>query len=65
MTNSEFSFPSLNLLVKSNYDILSVVTNPPKAIGRKKKNNGNNIILIWEDFGIDIIQQKDLSDVNL
>ena len=41
MTNSEFSFPSLNLLVKSNFDILSVVTNPPKAIGRKKKNISN------------------------
>ena len=64
MTNSEFSFPSLNLLVKSNYDILSVVTNPPKAIGRKKKNISNNIILKCEEFGIDIIKQKDLSDLN-
>ena len=64
MTNSEFSFPSLNLLVKSNYHILSVVTNPPKAIGRKKKNISNNIILKCEKFGIDIIKQKDLSDLN-
>ena len=64
MTNSEFSFPSLNLLVKSNYDILNVVTNPPKAIGRKKKNISNNIILKCEEFGIDIIKQKDLSDLN-
>ena len=64
MTNSEFSFPSLNLLVKSNYDILSVVTNPPKAIGRKKKNISNNIILKCEELEIDIIKQKDLSDLN-
>ena len=64
MTNSEFSFPSLNLLVKSNYDILNVVTNPPKAIGRKKKNISNNIILKCKEFGIDIIKQKDLSDLN-
>ncbi len=64
MTNSEFSFPSLNLLVKSNYDILSVVTNPPKAIGRKKKNISNNIILKCEELEIDIIKQKDLCDLN-
>ena len=38
MTNSEFSFPSLEILMKSDHNILSLVTNPPEEIGRKKKN---------------------------
>ena len=36
MTNSEFSFPSLEILMKSDHNILSLVTNPPEEIGVKE-----------------------------
>ena len=42
MTNSEFSFPSLEILMKSDHNILSLVTNPPEEIGRKKKYSSNS-----------------------
>ena len=52
MTNSDFSFHSLDILVKSNHKILSVVTNPPEEIGRQKKNTSNIITLKCEELGI-------------
>ncbi len=63
MTNSEFSFPSLDLLVKSNHNILGVVTNPPQKIGRKKKEFNNAITLKCEEIGIKAIEQQDINDV--
>ena len=63
MTNSEFSFPCLDLLIKSNHKILGVVTNPPKRIGRKNKQFNNTISLKCEEIGVDSIEQQDLNDV--
>ena len=64
MTNSEFSFPSLEILMKSDHNILSLVTNPPEDIGRKRKYSSNTIILKCEELGIDTIEQKDLNDIS-
>ncbi|MEC8838626.1 MAG: methionyl-tRNA formyltransferase [Candidatus Neomarinimicrobiota bacterium] len=64
MTNSEFSFPSLEILMKSDHNILSLVTNPPEEIGRKKKIISNTIILKCEELGIHTIKQKDLNDIS-
>ena len=64
MTNSEFSFPCLDLLVKSNHNILGVVTNPPQKIGRKKKELNNAITLKCEEIGVDSIEQQDLNDLD-
>ena len=64
MTNSEFSFPSLEILVKSDHNILSLVTNPPVEIGRKKKYISNTITLKCEELGINTIEQKDLNDIS-
>ena len=63
MTNSDFSFHCLDILVKSNHKILSVVTNPPEEIGRQKKNTNNIITLKCEELGINTIEQKDLNDI--
>ena len=63
MTNSEFSFPSLDLLVKSNHNILGVVTNPPQKIGREKKEFNNAITLKCEEIGINTIEQQDINDL--
>ena len=63
MTNSEFSFPCLDLLIKSNHKILGVVTNPPKRIGRKNKQFNNTISIKCEEIGVDSIEQQDLNDV--
>ena len=64
MTNSEFSFPCLDLLVKSNHNILGVVTNPPQKIGRKKKELNNAITIKCEEIGVDSIEQQDLNDLD-
>ena len=63
MTNSEFSFPCLDLLVKSNHKILGVVTNPPQRIGRKNKQFNNAISSKCEEIGVDSIEQQDLNDL--
>jgi methionyl-tRNA formyltransferase len=63
MTNSEFSFPCLDLLIKSNHKILGVVTNPPRRIGRKNKQFNNAISLKCEEIGVDSIEQQDLNDL--
>ena len=63
MTNSEFSFPCLDLLIKSNHKILGVVTNPPQRIGRKNKQFNNAISSKCEEIGVDSIEQQDLNDL--
>ena len=64
MTNSEFSFPSLELLVQSKYKILCLVTNPSKRIGRNKKITSNTVKLKCKELGIDLLEQQDLNDIN-
>ena len=63
MTNSDFSFPCLDLLIKSNHNILGVVTNPPQKMGRKKKQINNAITLKCDEIGVRTITQQDLNDV--
>ena len=63
MTNSDFSFPCLDLLIKSNHNILGLVTNPPQKMGRKKKQINNAITLKCDEIGVRTITQQDLNDV--
>ena len=63
MTNSDFSFPCLDLLIKSKHNILGVVTNPPQKMGRKKKQINNAITLKCDEIGVRTITQQDLNDV--
>ena len=37
MGNPEFSLPTLESIIKSNFDLVAVVSNPPKPMGRGKK----------------------------
>ena len=57
MTNSDFSFHSLDILVKSNHKILSVVTNPPEEIGRQKKNTSNIILMGFLKESLRVLQK--------
>ena len=37
MVNSQFSIPTLDTLNQSHHDLIGIVSNPPKPIGRGKQ----------------------------
>ena len=60
MGNPQFAVPSLRKLVKSDHDVLSVVTNPPKPAGRGKKLINSPVAVCAKELNLPIIEADDL-----
>ena len=61
MGNPAFAVPALEKLAASDYQIVAVVSNPPKKMGRGKKIRETAIAIKAKSMGLHVIQEKDLS----
>ena len=61
MGNPAFAVPALEQLAASDYQIVAVVSNPPKKMGRGKKIRETAIAIKAKSMGLHVIQEKDLS----
>lgn len=57
-----FAVPSLDILLKNNYNIAAVVTNPDKPAGRGQKLQESEIKTYAASHGLNIIQPDSLKD---
>ena len=60
MGNPAFAVPALEKLAASDYQIVAVVSNPPKKMGRGKKMRETAIAIKAKSMGLDVIQEQDL-----
>lgn len=65
MGNPEFAVSSLEQISNSNHQILYVVSNPPKKIGRGKKINETAVGIAAKAMEIPVLQPPKLNDINL
>ncbi len=61
MGNPAFAVPALEKLAASDYQIVAVVSNPPKKMGRGKKIRETAIAIKAKSMGLHVIQEKDLN----
>ena len=61
MGNPEFAVPSLKKLAASNHEILSVVTNPPKPVGRGRKLMQSPVAKCAEDLNLNVMEIDNLN----
>ena len=61
MGNPAFAVPSLEKLAALDYQIVAVVSNPPKKMGRGKKTRETAIAMKAKSMGLYVIQEKDLN----
>ena len=61
MGNPAFAVPSLEKLAALDYQIVAVVSNPPKKMGRGKKMRETAIAMKAKSMGLYVIQEKDLN----
>lgn len=64
MGNPEFAVPSLEQVSKSKHQILYVVSNPPKHIGRGKKIRETAVGISAKAIGIPLLQPPKLNEIN-
>ena len=64
MGNPEFAIPSLQEISKSKHQILYVISNPPKRIGRGKKIQETSVGISAKEIGIPVLQPPKLDDIN-
>src|SRR5690625_5289534 len=58
MGTPDFSVPILEALVQSEYDIVAVVTQPDKPVGRKRILTPSPVKSFAEENGIPVLQPK-------
>ena len=61
MGNPAFAVPALEQLAASDYQIVAVVSNPPKKMGRGKKIRETAIAIKAKSMGLHLIQEQDLN----
>ena len=54
MGTPEFAVPSLQAIINSNHEVVAVVTQPDKAVGRSKKLQSSPIKLFAEQHNIPV-----------
>jgi len=63
MGNPTFAVPSLQHIFKSSHEIIAVVSNPPKKIGRGKKIRETAVVLAAKAMEIPLLQPPKLNDI--
>ena len=62
MGTPEFAIPSLDILIKNNYDIIAVVTAPDEPKGRGYKISPPPVKIFALEHGLKVIQPENLKD---
>ncbi|MBN3490689.1 methionyl-tRNA formyltransferase [Acholeplasma equirhinis] len=60
MGTPEFSVPILEMLIKENYPVGLVVTQPDRVVGRKKELQKSPVKQLAESYGIEVFQPEKL-----
>ena len=58
----EFAIPSLQSLIKSNFEVVAVLTQPDRPKGRGRKLTAPQVKLFCEDHGIQVLQTHRITD---
>ncbi len=59
----DFAVPNLNKLIKSNYDIISVITQPDKKVGRKQEVVFSPVKKVALKHDIPLLQPKKIKEI--
>jgi methionyl-tRNA formyltransferase len=62
MGTPEFAVPSLEALVKHEFNVLAVVTQPDRPKGRGRKMSASPVKMIASEYSIEIMQPENISD---
>ncbi len=62
MGTPDFSVPVLRSLIEANYEIVAVVTQPDRPVGRKKKLTPPPVKVEAEKHGIDVLQPEKIRE---
>ena len=65
MGNPQFAIPTLNAIQKSDHDLIAIVSNPPKPIGRGRILHSTAVGQFAKDNLIHLIEPKNLNSENL
>tara|TARA_Y100000748_G_C15501944_1_gene490455 strand:- start:2735 stop:3646 length:912 start_codon:yes stop_codon:yes gene_type:complete len=65
MGNPKFAIPTLNAIQKSDHDLIAIVSNPPKPIGRGRIFHSTAVGQFAKDNLIHLIEPKNLNSENL
>ena len=65
MGNPKFAIPTLNAIQKSDHDLIAIVSNPPKPIGRGRILHSTAVGQFAKDNLIHLIEPKNLNSENL
>lgn len=63
MGNPKFAVPSLEKIAQSNHDVLYVISNPPKKIGRGRKIKETAVGISAKAMEIPVIQPTNLNEI--
>lgn len=62
MGNPEFAIPSLQRIVNSKHELIAVVTNPDRPVGRGRRLQPSAVAQAAADLGLSLIQPETLHD---
>ena len=65
MGNPKFAINPLKSLLASNHDIVAVISNPPKPMGRKKKLQNTDVGKYALDNNLNLIELNDFNDIDI
>ena len=64
MGNPDFAVPSLQCIANSVHQIIAVVSNPPKKIGRGNRIQDTAVGLFAKGIGLPVVQPPKINDIN-
>lgn len=64
MGNPEFAIPTLKSLKNSNYNVVGVVSNPPKPMGRGRKLSSTAVGNFAKEHGLNLVEPKSLKSID-
>lgn len=65
MGTPDFAVPTLKKLAENKYDILAVITQPDKPVGRKQILTPPDVKVCAEEYGLKVMQPETLRDENV
>ena len=65
MGNPEFALPTLKVLLSSRHDVVAVVSNPPKPIGRGRKLRSTAVGQFAKENNLNLIETESLKSAEL
>ena len=65
MGNPDFAIPTLEAIIQSNHELIGVVSNPPKHMGRGRTLSYTSVGKFSRDNDLTLIQPQNLKSIEL